>query len=556
MNKKVMLSFCVSTLLLTGCQEGGGKSAPPSTGTKSGSQDINVTASLMNRVDVELANIQSVPKPDIFQFSNIQLVQDGLNVIITNPTPQKVKRFVATLGDNKTASIIELDNDLPAYSKGLLSSSTATLNKLKLIDQLHFFKPKVQMVGFKENGQLIDCNIVIPGKSCYGPPNEHERFLYEVILTNMHNAFNRYSFINTFKTYFADPGECGKYDCKNYKDTKLSYAERNFLVYGIKDHALGMRVMRNKYSGAGMGGGGMPNLNESFSTAGGWGSVWQGSLDPNSPTYRGLTNANYNTVWHEGAHAYGFSHSSGMTYGFQAAWSFDSIFGDSWGGSGNSFMDTKVTTQERENRSEIKLPSVIIKHDNISKYKVNLSFSYPYSESKPTTIMLNYLTSKEVNLKTNYKPGSDTVTLTFDKPLEAPVYIRAMAKGKDYMSTIVLDNKDIIPSTSYIVDGKKYSVLADELLDKTANGWDIRKTCTTQGGVLATKAEYQKLWDYLSDHNQLSELVKTQYLTKDEPASYQIWQVDFQPNEMDSRYISMKNPLGNENGLVCISDLD
>ncbi|MDN3702523.1 hypothetical protein QWY96_19290 [Vibrio artabrorum] len=117
-------------------------------------------------------------------------------------------------------------------------------------------------------------------------------------------------------------------------------------------------------------------------------------------------------------------------------------------------MDTKVTTQERENRSEIKLPSVIIKHDNISKYKVNLSFSYPYSESKPTTIMLNYLTSKEVNLKTNYKPGSDTVTLTFDKPLEAPVYIRAMAKGKDYMSTIVLDNKDIIPSTSYIVDGK------------------------------------------------------------------------------------------------------
>lgn len=560
MKNKLLITMLGSAVSLVGCNYSddgyfdthnnqGGQHSNSHTGQaineKSFSTQYEVSPTQLQRVDITPRDIIPIATPDTFAFSEIKIEQKGVDALLTNSTPQPVNRFIARIGDDQRLVTIVLDQEIPAYSQARLTSGTTTLEHIKVVNQMRLFTPEVTMIG-------EDCSLKGPGQACYATPTKEQRQVYETMLTNMHNAFNRKSFLDNLNKYFATPEECQKYDCKSWTDKKLSYSEMAFLKYGSKGHRLSMRVMTAHYAAHGMGGGTSPDITKALSNGGGWASAWWEVVDPKFDSNRPYTNEAYNVIWHEVAHAYGFSHESGMTYGAQASWAWSAITGDKYG-KDESYMETHVTEHDRKNVTEMKLPSVLIEKKTLAKNEVMLTFSRPVGEGEDDTIDVDFLSASEVSFQSSYSKGTNSVVLKFSKLPEAPLYVRAKGKKDDYMGTILIQKDDLIPSKTYLIGDTNYKVLADELLNHKANAWDIRNTCKSYGGILAEKAEYQKLWDFLEAHQLIAELPKNVFLSRDEPHGYRVWQLTFGDNAMDAVEVPMGDQLGQSQGIVCLS---
>ena len=135
-----------------------------------------------------------------------------------------------------------------------------------------------------------------------------------------------------------------------------------------------------------------------------------------------------------------------------------------------------------------------------------------------------------------------------------PVFIRVSDVNSDIVSTIKLSHHDLSQSKTYDINNKDFTVIDNEILNQNDNGWDIRNKCRLPNTHLATKEEYQDLWNYLSKSDLLNTLDYQQFLSSDGPRSYYIWQLTFNDNKMTSNKFRMKNKIGTSNGLVCVRD--
>ncbi|WP_157097640.1 hypothetical protein [Photobacterium sp. J15] len=530
------LAVCALTVALTGCNEEGSKgNNDTSQYIKDVQHRIKVTSQNLEEIDVQVSQVQNLAAGDVFQFDDIELVDEGLAWSIYNRTPQTINSLAVRQGEKQQLALLKLFQALPAYSKAKLSSSTHTLSKLNFEEQLKLFAPKVQIAGFD-----ADCSD--QSKTCYNAPDDAQRIIYETVLINMRNAFNRKSFSQFADNFFADAANCTKYSgCSSYGDPLLSYSTKNLLTMGMSEHQLGMKVMRNKYAAEGMGGGSSPDINLPVASSGGWASYWESYITPTSANYRPYSVATYNTIFHEVAHAYGFNHDSGMTYGFADAWA-------------KTYVQANLTQAQRENRNVLELPSVLVDSKVIGKGKVRLSYYRPVSKAVSNQVELQIISGQAMGVQIAYnsnQPGS-TVDVTFNPIPKAPVYIRSVADNGDYISTLQLKASDMVESPSYTFGGKKYTILEDELLDSEANGWAIRKLCDQSNQELAEKADYQKLWDYMSSNDLLAGLTKGKFLSRDEPSGYLIWMLEFKADQMVSSKYRMVDSLGADKGLVCV----
>lgn len=497
---------------------------------KDQTQNLTIQTKPMDHIVGFLLNIETISKPDVISFSDIKLTLSSEAWIIENRTPRPINKFTGRYNGNKIG-VFELPETLPAYSKARLAFPTHSISNVELDNQLSMFSPNIRL-----KGGSIDCSLT--SETCYNFANDNERRIYETALSNMHDSFNRKSFTLALQDFYA---QCkGFSECDAWQDTQLNQGMRNWIGMGMYGHSLEMKVMRNYYRGEGMGGGWGGNTRFVKSEASGWASYWQSYLNPDDPSYRNLSSNTYDTIFHEVAHAYGFSHDSGMTYGFAEQWAYH-------------YSPNTLTQFELENISAPKLPDIYV--DKKLSPNGNLELTFYHTNKQVNEFSLRLVSTEAFSYTSEINAEKSQLSLRFDQLPNGPIYFSAVNSDNDYMATFVQGRSDLSISPSFVVNDKRFTILADELLGKQENAWGIRKYCEQPNQLLATKVEYQQFWQYLHENDMFFYLDKTRYLSRDEPTAYMIWLVDLQPDQMHASWYGMQSFLGDNTGLICVEPL-
>jgi len=469
---------------------------------------------------------------DTVRFNNIEFINENGQWYIINHTFMPIENLSVTYKDSEGPVLLTLDTTVSPYTKAKISFSNTDIENIQY-DELIMFNPNLDLGG--EKNICSDKTKICYNSAQIGP----ERDTYERTLSYIHDSFNKVSFVSAIEDFFKN--NCNTYDsCVSYtaENSKgMSYGYRNYLSMGLEGHNLSMRVMRNIYDAEGMGGGSGADISNGTSHGGGWASIWEEYIDVKQEVYRILP---MRILFHEIAHAYSFSHESGMTYGFA-----------------DYMNDTYIPQQNIDNSVTQSLHSPDLLVDAIIKdnYKIDFTFYAKNKQSILSDVSLRVASNKNISFTTQTLDinNKNKLSIEFNKLPENPVYVQAWDSDSTYITTLKFEPYDLVKSPTYNIGNKSFIVLSKELLKENDNGWSIRNSCPRPNTHLATKSEYQELYDYLHTNNQLDQLVFTHYLSSDEPSGYVIWLVDFNQDSMGAEWYDMNSTLGSDKGLICVT---
>ncbi|CAA6811159.1 MAG: Unknown protein [uncultured Sulfurovum sp.] len=183
------------------------------------------------------------------------------------------------------------------------------------------------------------------GADCYTPTNENTKYctpttvndtiysdtavqddeyseqqLYSIALSTYNHYFNSIDGLSAMKAWVYKENYKGMDFSSTYQgidsyigdEDKNAYLYRHFYNFTMPEHHVNMRSMRYKYAAQGMASvtSVLPLLG--YKTSSGWASLWEGTIDLDG-------SSDYEYILHEIGHAYSYSHSSGMTYGWPHA---------------------------------------------------------------------------------------------------------------------------------------------------------------------------------------------------------------------------------------------
>ncbi|MGR5187753.1 hypothetical protein ACPV3S_20350 [Photobacterium damselae] len=503
----------------------------------SDSKDVNISVEMnIPKADEITAFVDKkvkLDKPDTVKLDNITIYQEDGEWYLDNRTFRPIASLSVKYSSAKTGDHIanlEFDNEIEAYTKAKILFNRDNINEISYLNLLPIFSPKIDLGEQKQ-----DCTKV--SGTCYNSPKiGAERDNYERTLAHIKESFNKVSFVSAIHNFFDN--HCNLYsDCVDYNNNypnALNYSIRNYLSMGLKGHNLSMRVMRNQYAAEGMGGGSAADINQAISTGGGWASIWEDYINPNKDVYRELP---IKTLFHEIAHAYSFSHNSGMTYGFA------------------DYMSNNYIPSEGVDISKIPVitrPDILIESKVTSDREIELALYSSVGESEFSgPIKFNVISAQSLSFTTKFLENK--LSIKFDELPDAPVYIQVWTESSKYLSTIKVEAYDLIKSQKYKVNGKDMIALNPLLINPKNNGWSIRSQCSMPGMHLATKQDYQELYSKLEKEGELDQLPFKNFLSSDEPSGYVIWEVDFNQNPMGANWYSMHNIIGTDKGLVCVT---
>lgn len=488
---------------------------------------------------------ESVDDPDQvkeYRLDNMTFSIADDEYVFKNTTPQKVSQITVNYNDgitNDNVALLRFDTVVEPFSSVVFELPGLALSNIRHNDQMKLFLPQVI---FPPKDKSCDR---VP-RYCYLPPNPKQKTIYNTHIVMLHNALNTVAFppfitriINTYCPFFKE--------CKKYGTQPLSYASRNMLSLGAEGHTFNIRVLAGNYFSAGRGGGDRPwTNNKKAANTSGKAAVYEGYITKGSGSYRPYHQRTYNTFFHETNHAFGFSHDSAMTYGLGVPYS-------------QVFITENFSEIDRTTIGEVNVPSVFVTTELNAKNEMTLAFYYLPDEKEYEQVSLTMLGlslnsgSVAYKLDRNNKPVDNTLVLHFDTLPTATTYIRTHNTDTKYLSTIKLSPSELVPVVTYNIEGNDYGILDDkELLNKDYNGRQIRNLCTNMDGLLATKDEYQRLWNDLKESDKLNLLQERIFLSRDEPSNNTIWKLEFNDDAMLASQHSINDKLGTNKSLVCV----
>ncbi|WDG10038.1 putative Ig domain-containing protein [Vibrio campbellii] len=457
---------------------------------------------------------------------------DGSDWYLLNKTHMPLGVVAINYQGAEFPALLDLGREIPPYTKVKLALDVDTLEGLTYVNQKTMFDPNIGL-GW-DTGECSD-----KAKTCYNSPKiGPERETFERTLAYIHEAFNRVSYVEEVEKFFK--ANCSIYSvCTNHVakfPDAINYGYHSYLSIGQPGHDLTMRSMRNNYAAEGMGGGSWPDISVMESAGGGWASIWEEYVDVNHGAYRILP---MNTLFHEIAHAYSYSHSSGWTYGF---------------------ADYTASTYIPSLGMDVGKKPVLTSSDLIASYEIvdsgiRIGLKSKVDRGMVSNVKFRFATNKKASFKVNYLnvEGKNTIDVKFDVLPTAPIHIQIWDDESTYLTTLKFDAFMLVDHVQYETEDMRFTVVSSQVLNKLADGWAVRKHCDRPDSKmrLATRAQYQELYDYLQANDKLGEMPYPNYLTYDEPTGYRIWNVHFEADKMTAWHHNMYDRLGENRGLVC-----
>tara|TARA_Y100000588_G_C14251710_1_gene923689 strand:+ start:632 stop:2227 length:1596 start_codon:yes stop_codon:yes gene_type:complete len=474
---------------------------------------------------------------DSFKFNDITIKKKGeLTWEITNNTPIPTSFFPVKVDTLDGLKLISSNEEVPAFSSAIVSINGLEADKLDFVYQSNIFLPKVTLGPYDSEACQSPQD---KQNTCYSFPDSEQKITIQNMIALTHSLSNSKQYSELLTEYMENRCTSKPSKCGNYADAQLPYGIRNLLALGGQDHNLALKVMRNKYRSEGVGGGRGVKLNQFLTNTGGWASTWHSILTPS----QAYSTRFYRTWLHEIGHAHGFNHSSGMTYGFADYFA-------------EQIIPQLTTEEERQTILPYRSPTILLdfQKEGTSDIEGNSKINLNFLSDKIEISEVDFQVITSCDWEKTIVNSEGNISLLYKKIPNCPVFVRVSDVNSDIFSTIKLSRHDFSQSKSYDINNKKFTVLDSELLNQNDNGWDIRNKCRLPNKHLATKEEYQELWNYLSKNELLDTLDYQQFLSSDGPRSYYIWQLTFDENKMKSNRYRMKNKIGTSNGLVCVSD--
>jgi len=388
---------------------------------------MNIEAQELSTISADVIAVELFDKNNFPQFNLDDLIftqaEDGLWTF-SNNSAEPVSQLLISYNEGQF-SLLEFTQQVAAFSQVSFITPTHTLNNVVYQNQMKIFLPTLIFDG---GSDLCYDPFTDQTKVCYGNPNDNDRTIYEKHSVNMHNSFNMVAFDTFISDFYTE--NCAEYtgECEV---TKLPLASENLLKMGAEKHNQGWRVMRHIYTGEGVGGGSSPNIvTYSSAGSGGWASIWEGYITPESGGYRGYGNATYKTGFHEVGHAFGFNHQSGMTYGMADAYP--------------SFLNENVSEFEMEEMADKKVPQLFVAEQRNKDNKIQLNFyRLPDTSNSPVTIKLLSATEFSGRLALRSEQGNEVILFMDDQPT-GTIYIRSANDDSKYYSTVKIAAEDFI----------------------------------------------------------------------------------------------------------------
>ncbi|WP_129124044.1 hypothetical protein [Veronia nyctiphanis] len=384
-------------------------------------------------------------KPDIVILDDISIIKKNARKwVVSNNTPFNVNSVllqVTTKKGQKKIIRFNLDSVLRPFAKAVIKTRKIKFGSDPMvIKQNKIFTPRLS-VGPTIEIDEVDC--IPPAgqvakKKCIRPLTADYREVAEILTANAHNAANSKQYTSSIRSYFENgcPTLNNSDNCKTEWVDGLDAGLYNMIRFGYEGHLLKVKsIYAGKGNFQGLGGGKKPSMMDETSGTKGFASVRE-KLYKNSVD--GISNGLYKVLLHEYGHAFGYSHKTGMSYGFPMT-PFINVITDH--------------NADHQSRPDLQIPDVIVVSETATNSYGNteakLSFFDTSGQSQKKEIELDFVSicnqSFDYQLILDTQIGGVTgVDLTFQEDLSCPLHIRvSYSDGKNIATYKLLGHEEM-----------------------------------------------------------------------------------------------------------------
>ena len=439
--------------------------------------------SMETLADVEVSvvshTVTPLVKDERVRGSSVTLKVENGVVTLENKSYRELKSLLGKYQDENGKDIlVKLD-----FSENILPYSTNVLNtfdhatEMSIVHTAGHFDMELSFGG-------KDCDADTPtDKTIYCTPtslndevySEHsaqnntdlsEQQVYSIAMATYSHLYNSVDGLNAMKawvegTKYKGLDYTGSYQSSEsyleFEDDKLAYLNEKYFRVSMPNNHVKFSSMRFQYAAEGMGGGGSGNLLGTKS-GGHFASSWEGSIRYNNNHY-----GTYDTVHHEAMHAIGFSHASGMTYG--------------WSHALKQVVQKFYTIGENP---VVDVPNYVFETKNLGNNQVQLTV-YKTSDASEDEVTIELLsgtavTSDKYSVVQSDNDEPNQVTITLNDELLTRFFIRVYGADSDELMSKMIVPSDLIGTTLLASDAnssKEYHAITHANWEKGAKALNL-----------------------------------------------------------------------------------
>ncbi len=289
--------------------------------------DVEVTVNASTHTPLE--------KDERVRGSSIWLKVENGQVILENKSYREIKSLLGKYEDENGKEVLvklNFNENLLPYTSNVLSNFSNAQN-MQIVQTAGHFDMELSFGGKDCNTdtsteKTIYCTPTTKNDEIYSDRSAQnntdlsEQQVYSVAMATYSHLYNSVDGLNAMKawvegTTYKGLDYTGSYQSSEsyteFEDDKLAYLNEKYFRVTMPNNHVKYSSMRFQYAAEGMGGGRSGNILGTKS-GGHFASSWEGSIK-----YDNNRLSTYDTIHHELAHAIGFGHSSGMSYGWSHA---------------------------------------------------------------------------------------------------------------------------------------------------------------------------------------------------------------------------------------------
>ncbi|HIF9059388.1 TPA: hypothetical protein ACX6MG_003453, partial [Photobacterium damselae] len=497
----------------------------------------NSKMNLLDEFDIDVLNSESIEAVnddgyETYSFNDISISKTGGDYFeISNKTPMRINEIIVKKKNNELIDkvLFRFNKYVEPFTKSKFIW-TGDVDSLEFDNQFNIYLPNVTLTGDVDAETGTSCTSV-----CYSVPDKQQSIVYKILSSNVHNSLNNKNFIPELAHFYEERCANPDYSCIP------NVAIINFLTLAVESHNLNLKVLSGDYASEGVGGGGNVDLDIMESNSSGWASIWSGYITDTSPYFRPYDGRTYKTMFHEGSHAYGFNHNSGMTYGFSEIFGFE-------------FIHNNFTEQELSNISVLKHPDIVAtlveNGDRYIKYRID-----GVSNSDIKELHVRVMSPEVILRKDRFFVDGDRIyyELMLDDYPAKPLVVQFYSNNGVYTASERV-NPNLFYSYPPIatIDNLSYYQLPRNALVGAKYSWaNSRCTRFLAGSTGATKSQIHTFW---SDSDYKPSLINSQFIiSSDMSAVDHRWRVDMNKLDLFTATSEYRYTLlSNDEGFLCV----